>query len=1095
MSAESSSEMSASSAAGFRPMEISAQDGSSHVAEIGYAASVDKVARSSGLEQTLEYRGQNFNFQFASGEGQTGGMVQDVAGIVHEAGLFEQGRQFEGQIFQGHSGVKDSEFSFATEQPVPEFTSTQPLEFIERASLGDKRSLAKTSETGQQQTSNVIIYLPSNVQICGPTSASPADGEPFGQQEFCSDSGQVVNFIGNMADMKSATIPGAAVGKTHLAKTLSAPVAGVSADPPATCIGNFLRENTTPEAQESVKDEVKFLPAPPEMPTLTSLAPLNPALKQRLGKDANSRNEKKLTSALLTLFFDERSSSYQRELVDVLKPLVKMLELLEASPIDAEAMRRMLGSLVALVASLQGIIVADRRRSVMTHYGIDELHSMEQEGVELFGADFLMRHGFAPRKETGKASKRDSKKQPPLVRTREPPNGIILPSKRKRKDKRGKKDTTESDNDADGCSDEIAQIIILDDSTDRQQPFPQSVLHKDTGRQDQLQTQKGQRDLLPANENCSALRSKRPKTEGREQDQQLPQGVSKEQQVRKTRLPRTRQSDLGQLPAITKSSNDDAAQCSEHQSVIDEVRVSADSGVDTTMDFACLDEHPNKSAGQQGLMLVDVTASSSPTMASKVRQDADGLIRTMKAAETDAGAAATAVTRPTRPRANSKQTEIPSGKCSFCELSFAKRLHLAQHLKQTHADQLPQCEICNRRFAFETILRQHLEEKHSQDVTGQRDECKHCGKTFSDKDRLQAHLFVHTGTKQFECSICSRRCLTKAHLDQHMAAHGRGEERFYCERCDKPFAKKTNYNHHLRLHSGEKNFECDLCHKRFATRQYLHIHLRSHSAEKPFTCDICGRGFQFQHVLVDHVRTHTGETPFVCEVCGISFKVKRTLKRHMKTHGDERPHTCHICQRGFKVKATLREHMKTHSNEKPYQCHECGLAYKRNVELRKHACPARQHLHQTPAMITTTVPPAVAARLPTAIQLAVSSQATSLSGTLTSAATAQTPVVATLNSSSGASALGVPVGGGLLVANGCDGDPVQVQLDEVTEGSVNECQPDPAAHQSLQTVIPVRTAQSGPDGTTTTIILQPMGAVGATTAAGANFTGIHFINL
>ncbi|XP_018496699.1 zinc finger protein OZF [Galendromus occidentalis] len=282
--------------------------------------------------------------------------------------------------------------------------------------------------------------------------------------------------------------------------------------------------------------------------------------------------------------------------------------------------------------------------------------------------------------------------------------------------------------------------------------------------------------------------------------------------------------------------------------------------------------------------------------------------------------------------------EVKSGrslKCSFCEEEFVEGSLLTQHVKENHDDLLYDSSPAK------------IQHKGNKSTNVSKIECNECGKQFSEQDKLQAHMFVHTGTKQFECEVCKRRCLTKAHLDQHMSSHERDGERYYCDQCDKMFAKKTNYKHHLKLHSGVKPYACDVCHKKFATKQYLQIHHRSHSTDKPFVCDICGRGFQFNHVLVDHVRTHTGETPYVCEVCGMSFKVKRTLKRHMKTHLDERPHTCDVCNRGFKVRATLREHMKTHSNEKPYQCHLCGLAYKRNVELRKHACLSKLNQDRT----------------------------------------------------------------------------------------------------------------------------------------------------
>lgn len=441
MSSERINEMSGSLAKGFSDIGLPA----THIADIGYTTDVDK-GRSTGMSQTMEYRGQNFNFQFASGVGQTGTVVQDVSSVVQEPGLFEQSGQFEGQLFPSHADDKNGEFQFTTQQFVPEFTPGQGLEFIERSSGGVKRAHLKAVDSGQHQTSNVIIYMPSDVQICGQSYTSAAvNGDTFARQGFCRDTTQIVNLVGNLTDIKSTAICEISNQRTSPEKIKDA--SGTLSEHETVKVGtatmeevstmsteDFLRENTTPEAQETAKDELKFLKAPPNLRSLTSFPRLNPVLRQRLKKDANSRHEKTLTSALSTLFFDERSSLYQQELVELLKPLVRMLELLEASPIDAESMRRMLGSVVALVASLQEIIVADRRKSVMIHYGVeDSLQCKEEQDIELFGKDFLLGNGFTQRKCTTKDAKKDSKRKSPIPQD-SPLQAAVSPVKRKYKE-------------------------------------------------------------------------------------------------------------------------------------------------------------------------------------------------------------------------------------------------------------------------------------------------------------------------------------------------------------------------------------------------------------------------------------------------------------------------------------------------------------------------------------------------------------------------------------------------------------------------------------------------------------------------------------
>jgi hypothetical protein len=130
-------------------------------------------------------------------------------------------------------------------------------------------------------------------------------------------------------------------------------------------------------------------------------------------------------------------------------------------------------------------------------------------------------------------------------------------------------------------------------------------------------------------------------------------------------------------------------------------------------------------------------------------------------------------------------------KCGKCQKLFAKKNHLADHMK------------------FCAIRRKYR--------------CKTCATVYDDLNVLNEHLLSH---KRVSCNICGESFPSAQELAEHFDTHNVRSNTYDCQKCKKEFDNSLSLEKHLNIH--KKGFECNICHMPFWKKLFVVRHKRLH---------------------------------------------------------------------------------------------------------------------------------------------------------------------------------------------------------------------------------------------------------------------------
>ena len=122
-------------------------------------------------------------------------------------------------------------------------------------------------------------------------------------------------------------------------------------------------------------------------------------------------------------------------------------------------------------------------------------------------------------------------------------------------------------------------------------------------------------------------------------------------------------------------------------------------------------------------------------------------------------------------------SDVPPNRlqCDHCKKTFTKKEKLRKHLKK-HKDEFL-CEICGATVRKQANVEKHIEQhvksalNDSTDDSCKKHICSHCGLSLNGKVELQSHLFLHTGEKPYECTMCNKTFTRQKSLAKHLRKH------------------------------------------------------------------------------------------------------------------------------------------------------------------------------------------------------------------------------------------------------------------------------------------------------------------------------------
>ena len=151
---------------------------------------------------------------------------------------------------------------------------------------------------------------------------------------------------------------------------------------------------------------------------------------------------------------------------------------------------------------------------------------------------------------------------------------------------------------------------------------------------------------------------------------------------------------------------------------------------------------------------------------------------------------------------------------------------------------------------------------------------------------------------------------------------------------------KTDLRRHLLVHSGAKEFKCSLCTSEFKLKHNLERHMDAHMNGQSSLCILCPSGFTQKHSSDKHAAvTHDGNfETYSCRICDAVYKDERSLKAHIEVKHEHK---------GFSRQSSPNKHSEIHESQQGTRSLEFNREIGTYSPLVNYAPQVQHELSQT----------------------------------------------------------------------------------------------------------------------------------------------------
>ena len=248
------------------------------------------------------------------------------------------------------------------------------------------------------------------------------------------------------------------------------------------------------------------------------------------------------------------------------------------------------------------------------------------------------------------------------------------------------------------------------------------------------------------------------------------------------------------------------------------------------------------------------------------------------------------------------------------------------------------CGYCSKMIktkCFKNHIEKHRKSKLSrynmEKRRGIKHMCDECGKCFTHKFILAAHIRDKHSGKTEKCDKCDFTCKGPKH---QLAIHKKmrhGLCNYVCPMCDfKSSSDEELERHNKRLHASQEVV--------ISPKMRLEKIRKEREALMDFTCKTCKLAHNSRQSLALHIKADHKGIRYNCteEDCHFSGKTKTTLNSHKNNIHLGIKHKCKICEYEAGQTSQIRKHMIIKHNTETFSCNICAYRCQDSKRMQKH---------------------------------------------------------------------------------------------------------------------------------------------------------------